>query len=638
MNGEMMNARRCTADALLAALLAIAMPACGTGPAQGLVTESSPEAVLITNQQAKLLASDGAEVDLFGLSVAVSGDTALVGADRNDEKGTDAGAAYVFVRSGTTWTQQAKLTATDGAGFANFGISVALSRDTALVGAIGDGEVASGAGAAYVFVRSGTTWTQQAKLTATDGVSQDQLGASVALDGDTALVGTVNRSDNGDHAGAAYAFVRSGTTWTQEAKLLAADGAAFDQFGISVAVSSDTALVGAFGDDDAGEHSGSAYVFVRGGATWTQQAKLTAADGAAFDEFGISVALSGDTALVGAPLTDENATDSGAAYVFARGGTSWTQQAKLTATDGASSDEFGASVALSGNTALVGAPDNSERGAASGSAYVFARSSTSWTQEAKLTATDGAAIDFSATSVALSGNTALMGAPGHDDLGSSSGSAYTFTLAAAPGDNGAACTANAACASGFCADGVCCNTACGGGDPNDCQACSIAAGAAVDGTCAPRTAGTVCRSAASACDVAESCTGTSTSCPADGFAAAGTVCRPAAGACDAAESCTGTSNSCPVDGFAAAGTVCRPAAGACDAAESCTGTSASCPVDGFAAAGTVCRPATGACDVTESCTGASNSCPNNEFKPDLSLCHGGLLGLPGVCLAHSCVL
>jgi len=657
-----MNVGCSTAHVLFATLVMIVIPACNTGlsgsedsrpraEATALSRSTALEAVTHQRgastvqaradaahpvQQAKLLASDGTDFDLFGLSVAISGDTALVGANRDDELGTDAGAAYVFVRSGTSWIQQAKLLAADGASFDNFGTSVALLGDTALVGAMFDSDVVSDEGAAYVFVRSGTSWTQQAKLLASDGSVADQLGISVALAGDTAVVGSIDDDDHGERSGSAYVFVRSGASWSQQAKLTAADGAERDQFGISVAVSGDTVVVGAWGDDDLGNSSGAAFVFVRSDTSWSQQAKLLAADGAEADQFGVSVAVSGDTALVGANLDDDHGSDSGSAYVFVRGGTSWTQQAKLTAADGAEGDNFGASVALVGDTALVGVPNDSDLGAASGSAYLFARGGTSWTQDAKLTAADGASVDLFGSSVALSENTALMGAFGDDDQGPSSGSAYVFKTAAS--NTGGACTTNAECGSGFCADGVCCDTACGAGEPNRCQACSVAAGAAVDGTCGPRAAGTVCRAAAGACDIAETCTGSSTSCPADGLTAVGTVCRAAAGACDLAETCTGSSAACPADGLATAGTVCRATAGACDVAETCTGSSAACPSDGFATAGTVCRPAVNGCDLTESCTGSSVSCPSNEYKPDLSLCHGGLLGLPGVCIARTCVL
>ena len=395
---------------------------------------SLKDAMAKATQQAQLVAADGVASDRFGSSVALSGDTALVGVPR-DDTGTnvDQGSAYVFVRSGTMWTQQAKLVATDGVAADLFGDSVALSGDTALVGASVDDFAGVGQGSAYVFVRSGTTWTQQAKLVAADGAPGDRFGFSVALSGDTALVGAPfdDIAPNASQ-GSAYVFVRSGTTWTQQAQLVAADGAAGDDFGFSVALGGDTALAGARLDDiGANGNQGSAYVFVRSGTTWTQQAQLVAADGAAGDDFGFSVALGGDTALAGARLDDIGANgNQGSAYVFVRSGTTWTQQAKLVAADGAAGDEFGVSVALFGDTALVGAQrDDIAANVNQGSAYVFVRSGTTWTQQAQLVAADGAAGDGVGAAVALSGDTALVGAP-VDDIAANAnqGSAYVFGL------------------------------------------------------------------------------------------------------------------------------------------------------------------------------------------------------------------
>ena len=377
----------------------------------------------------KVIASDGTAYDWFGSSVALSGNTALVGAYQDN---SCQGAAYVFVRSGMTWVQQAKLTASDGAADDCFGSSVALSGDTALVGAVYD-EIGTNArqGSAYVFVRSGTTWTQQAKLTASDGAWDDDFGVSVALSGDTALVGAYldDVGANKDQ-GSTYVFTRNGTIWTQQAQLTASDGAEYDAFGEAVALSGDTALVGA-GENtiDANASQGAAYVFTRSGTTWTQQAQLIASDGAAEDYFGGSVALSGDTALVVASNDDVGANaDQGSAYVFTRSGMTWTQQAKLIALDGAASDNFGRSVALSGDTALVGA-DSDTVGANTdqGSAYVFTRNGTTWTQQSQLTASDGAAGDNFGVSVALSGDTALVGAY-WDDVGANTnqGAAYFY--------------------------------------------------------------------------------------------------------------------------------------------------------------------------------------------------------------------
>ena len=191
---------------------------------------------------------------------------------------------------------------------------------------------------------------------ASDGAASDEFGVSVAISGDTLVVGAHGDNDNGTNSGSAYIFTRSGTlAWTQQAKLTASDGAADDEFGGSVAISGDTVVVGAVWNDDNGTDSGSAYIFTRSGTAWTEQAKLTASDGAADDNFGNSVAISGDTVVVGAWHDDDNGTDSGSAYIYTRSGTAWTEQAKLMASDGAADDEFGDSVAISGDTVVVGA-------------------------------------------------------------------------------------------------------------------------------------------------------------------------------------------------------------------------------------------------------------------------------------------
>ena len=269
----------------------------------------APEAITAWNQQTKLNAGDAATDDQFGRSVAVSGDTAVIGAWRDNDGGTNSGSAYVFTRSGEVWSQQAKLTASDPAAFDRFGSSVAISGDTAVIGAYSDGS-------AYVFSRSGGVWSQQAKLTASDDAG-NFFGWSVAVDGDTVVIGAYLADYRGSSSGSAYVFTRSGGVWSQQAKLTPSDLAAGDEFGISVVVSGDTAVIGAHGNDDGGSNSGSAYVFSRSGGGWSQQAKLTASDHAADDRFGRSVAISGDTAVIGAFLDDDGGTDSGSAYVFA---------------------------------------------------------------------------------------------------------------------------------------------------------------------------------------------------------------------------------------------------------------------------------------------------------------------------------
>ncbi|WP_438039111.1 MYXO-CTERM sorting domain-containing protein [Sorangium sp. So ce128] len=584
---------------------------------------------LIATQQAKLLASDGAEMDRFGDSVALSGDTALVGAEGDDDAGQIAGAAYVFVRSAGVWTQQAKLLASDGAESDYFGGSVALSGDTALVGASGDSDDGLSSGSAYVFVRSAGVWTQQAKLVAADGAESDYFGGSVALSGDTALVGAQGDDDKGSSSGAAYAFVRSAGVWIQQAKLVATNGAALDNLGSAVALSGDTALVASPGGH--GFQPGSAYVFVRSAGVWTQQASLHARDPARDDYFGSAVALSGDTALVGAQGDDDDVfVDTGSAYVFVRRLGVWTQQAKLVATDREPRDYFGISVALSGDTALVGAFLSDSATWDAGAAYVFRRSAGVWTQQATLVATDGRKDDDFGFSVALSDGTALVGAKGDNDKGNSSGSAYVYVMQKTSGEP---CATGAECASGFCVDGVCCDTACGGGVPNDCQACSAAAGAAVNGTCGALEANTECRAAAGGCDAAEVCDGTSVECPADAKLAAGTQCRASAGACDVAEVCDGSTGACPADTKLAAGTQCRASAGVCDVAEVCDGNTGACPADTKLAAGTQCRASAGACDVAEACDGSAGACPPDALAAAGTQCRAAT----GPCdIAESC--
>jgi FG-GAP repeat len=365
--------------------------------------------------ETKLTASDAAGGDQFGTSVAISGDTIVVGALGGN---SSTGAAYVFVRSGTTWTQQQKLTASDGAANDRFGISVAFSEDTAVVGAPSDDDAGSNSGSAYVFVRSSGIWSQQQKLTASDAASGDSFGYSVSISGDTVVVGAYEDDDGGFSSGSAYVFVRSSGIWSQQQKLTASDAAVAAQFGVSVAISGDTAVAGASLDNS---QRGAAYVFVRSGTSWFQQKKLTASAKAA--QFGLSVSISNDTAVVGA--FSENSF-RGAAYVFVRSGTSWFQQKKLTASDAASGDGFGHSVSISGDTAVVGARLDDNVGTSSGSAYVFVRSGTSWFQQKKLTASDEAELDFFGDSVAISGDTVVVGAPLDDDAGSNSGSAYVY--------------------------------------------------------------------------------------------------------------------------------------------------------------------------------------------------------------------
>jgi hypothetical protein len=401
----------------------------GTGWGQGSVYVFTLSGTT-WSEQARLTASDAATGDNFGRSVALWGNTALVGAASDDiGEEADQGSVYVFTRSGTTWTEHAHLTASDGAAGDSFGNSVAIWDDIALVGAIVDSVGANhGQGSAYVFVRNASSWTEQAHVTASDAEANDYFGSSVALWGDTALVGAVYDTVAAEfQQGSAYVFVPSTTTWVEQAHLNATVAVGYDHFGTSVALWEDTALVGAPGDDiGANADQGSAYVFVRSGMAWSQQAHLVASDGASGDAFGHSVALWGDTALIGASGANGY---QGSAYVFKGSGETWTEQQKLTASDGEMNDGFGYSVTLWNETALVGAVWDTVGGNdAQGSAYVFVWNDTAWVEQVQLTALDGEEWDYFGYSVALWDQTALVGAQ-YDDVGENGrqGSVYVFT-------------------------------------------------------------------------------------------------------------------------------------------------------------------------------------------------------------------
>ena len=433
-------------------------------------------------QQAYLKAFNSDENDNFGHTVAVSGDTVVVGAFLEDSNATgingdetnnlafDSGAAYVFVRSGSSWVQQAYLKASNSEQGDQFGYSVAVSGDTVVVGArfedsdsdvIGIGQDDNSvvfAGAAYVFVRNGAgVWSQQAYLKASNSDEGDLFGSAVAISSDTVVVGAPGESSGADDingnqadnsvgdAGAAYVFVRNGAgVWSQQAYLKAFNSRAIDLFGFSVAVSDDTVVVGArFENSDsdvinAGEDNnlapdaGAAYVFARSGTSWTQQAYLKAFNSDGGDFFGSSVGVSDDTVVVGAPgessdpdigdEDDNSAADAGASYVFVRDGSGiWSQQAYLKSTNSDAGDEFGHSVGISGDTLVIGAyledgdpdiggqDDNSADEA--GAAYVFVRDGGGgWDQQAYLKASNAEASDRFGSSSAISGDTLVVGA------------------------------------------------------------------------------------------------------------------------------------------------------------------------------------------------------------------------------------
>ncbi|HIK61102.1 MAG: FG-GAP repeat protein [bacterium] len=379
---------------------------------------------LVPAQEHKLLPSDGVAYDYFGAYVAISGTTAIVSAYGDGDNGSFSGSAYLF--DAITGALIAKLLPSDGTTSDYFGKSVAVSGATAIVGAYYDDDYGSETGSAYLF--DATTGAQMAKLLASDAAPGDYFGYSVAISGATAIVGAVWDDDSGFNSGSAYLFDAS--TGTQIAKLLPNDGASWDEFGVSVAISGTTAIVGADRDNANGTNSGSAYLFDT--TTGTQLAKLLASDGASHDYFGSFVAISGGTAIVGAHGHGDNGANSGSAYLF--DATTGAQIAKLLASDGSVGDAFGRSVSISGATAIVGAPGNTgENGRLTGSSYFF--DTTTGAQVGKLLASDGSGGDWFGGSGAISGATAIVGAAYDSDNGPNSGSAYLFDTTAHMGSS-----------------------------------------------------------------------------------------------------------------------------------------------------------------------------------------------------------
>ena len=321
------------------------------------------------SSEAKLLASDGFTYDRFGMFVSVDGDLVGAGARTANHYGQDSGAAYLFRRDPLSgeWWQEAKLLPSDGAPHDHFGVCVNVDGDTALVGAYQNDHFGPDSGAAYVFRRDPLTgdWYEAQKIVPADGEAGDKFGHYFTIDGDVAVIGSLRDDDNGPESGSAYVYREDPVSglWIQEAKLLASDGDNNDQFGISAAVHGDVIIVGAFQDDPHGNTSGSAYIFRRDAGTgyWDEEAKLVPADGAEGDYFGSYVAVENGVAVVGAWEDDTTAgSDTGSAYVFAYDPVQqqWREHAKLLASDAGSGDIFGRFLTIGGGTVVVGARGN----------------------------------------------------------------------------------------------------------------------------------------------------------------------------------------------------------------------------------------------------------------------------------------
>ena len=379
-----------------------------------------------TSIKMKIYPDDPEENDNFGFSVAISENTLVVGSISDDDFGSASGSVYVFKRSWTGWSQQAKLNASDADVFDQFGRSVAISGDTIVVGTPFNDDAGDSSGSAYVFTYNGASWNEQAKLTASDASADDHFGWSVGISGDTIVVGAFRNDVPEEDCGAVYVFERDGTSWSEQAKLT--DSVTGDlSLGVSVAIEGDTIIAGATGDDDSAINSGAAYIFVRNGESWSQQAKLKASDVDTSDYFGGSVNISGSDVIVGAHGNDDAGDFTGSAYVFTFDGVNWSEQAKLIANDADAGDWFGGKVAISGDSVIIGAANDDWAGEFSGSAYTFSRNGVIWSQQTKLTADMGAFADSYGCSVDISGDIAVVGASGRDDVGFGVGLVFLYT-------------------------------------------------------------------------------------------------------------------------------------------------------------------------------------------------------------------
>ena len=448
-------------------------------------------------EQQKIIALDANSDDNFGTSVAISGDYIVVGAIYDNENASgggalsDAGSAYIFKRTGTTWAQEQKIVPSDRADGDYFGSTVAISGDYVAVGAfLSNPSGLADAGAAYVFKRTGTSWAQEQKITAPDMATNDNFGCSVAISGDYVIAGSVNDGEDAAGAntlagaGSAYVFKRTGTTWAQEQKIVPSDRATTDSFGFSVAISGDDVVIGAVYEDENASgtetitNAGSAYIFKRTGVTWAQEQKLVASDRGASDNFGRSVSISGDCAIIGSPFESEDASGaatlslSGSAYAFKRTGVTWAQVTKMVASDRSTEDLFGYSVAVSGSYVISGALYEDENAAVAatltdaGSAYIFSNCSiTGGTAVANVSCNSGTngAINLTPSGGTLPYAYSWAGGVTTEDRAGLSAGVYSVTITDA---NGCVGTASATVTQPTAVNGstIVTNIACNGGN------------------------------------------------------------------------------------------------------------------------------------------------------------------------------
>ncbi len=383
----------------------------------------------------KIIAPDGVPHDQFGGSVSVSGSFLIVGANLHDVSAENDGAAYIYRYENAGWEQAQKLSAIDGEAEDGFGVSVDIDGDYAVVGALGDDEQGSNAGAVYVFRRDGNSWAFWQKLTANDGEANDGFGFSVSISDDHILVGARGVDDKGNSSGAAYFYQQQGSSWAQTQKLMPDNIESGDFFGSAVDVNDQFAIVGAILDDDLGSGAGAAYVYRGTGGGWGLVDKLLPGDGASLDQFGSSVAIDSVHAYVGARAHDVRGNDTGAVYAFQLQEGGYEEIQKLIAGDGRSGDFFGQAIAYDGGYLAIGAWGHDDSGADAGAVYVYKLSETTLLPAAEFVADSGTSAGELGISVAVSEGRIVGGAWRDTANGVEAGAVYVFDLSTIPSNN-----------------------------------------------------------------------------------------------------------------------------------------------------------------------------------------------------------
>lgn len=360
----------------------------------------------------QLAASDPGDADDFGSAVSLDGTRAIVGANENDDAGTNSGSAYILELVGGEWVETAKLTASDAMAGNKFGIDVAISGNRAAVGAYLNNNGGFSRGAVYIYELIDGTWTEVDKLGPSDAEDSDWFGFAVDLDGDRLIASSYGDDDMASFAGAVYVFDYDGDTWVETTKVYASDPAASDTFGRTLDIDGDRFIIGA---NQKATNTGAAYIFELSGGVWSEMDKITASDPATGDVFGIEVSIHGDYAVAGASGNDDAGSSSGSAYIFELSGGTWSEMTKLTASYPTAFDFYGGAVSIYDNRVLVGSRQDDEDAINSGSVYVYELSGGVWSETAKLTsftAGDFPGAEFG-DAIDLQGNIAFIGSSSH---------------------------------------------------------------------------------------------------------------------------------------------------------------------------------------------------------------------------------